>query len=75
MCSGRRHDMFVIVTTTEEAANDSVVGCLLTAWREGDVYLQLSALGLAVFVLLCFLICLAWVLYGSVISTVFDAKS
>jgi len=67
--------MFVLVTTNGEAANDSVIGCLLSAWREGDIYLQLSVLGLAIFVLLCFLICLAWMLYGSVISTVFDAKS
>jgi len=67
--------MFVLVTINGEAADDSVIGCLLSAWREGDIYLQLSVLGLAVFVLLCFLICLAWMLYGSVISTVFDAKS
>ena len=68
-------NMFVLVTTNGEAANDSVIGCLLSAWREGDIYLQLSVLGLAIFVLLGFLICLAWMLYGSVISTVFDAKS
>ena len=69
--------MFVSVTAIEdsESTNDSVLGYLLSEWRDGDVYLQLSALGLAVFVLLCCLICLAWMHYGSVISTVFDARS
>ena len=69
--------MFVSVTAIEdsESTNDSILGYLLSEWRDGDVYLQLSALGLAVFVLLCCLIGLAWMHYGSVISTVFDARS
>ena len=69
--------MFFSVTTIEESKSteDGILGYLHSAWRDGDMYLQLSALGLAVFVLLCCLICLAWMHYGSVISTVFDARS
>lgn len=62
--------------TAVAGVNDTgALGRLFSAWDAGDIYLQLSVFGLCVFVVLCFLICLAWLRYGAVISTVFDAKS
>ena len=52
-----------------------LVASVQGAWQEGDIYLQLSAIGVTVLVMLCVLICVAWLYYGSVISTVFDSRS
>ena len=54
---------------------DGPIDSLLMAWEGGDLYLRLSAVGLCVLMLLCGLIVLAWLRYGDVISTVFDARS
>lgn len=70
-------------TTTEESSSafnitfnvSSLVAGVLGAWQEGDIYLRLSAVGAVVLVALCLLICLAWLYYGSVVSSVFDGRS
>ena len=40
----------------------------------GDIYLQLSAVGIVVLLVLLVLICVSWSYYRSTISTVFDSK-
>ena len=51
-----------------------VIHGLLTSWDAGDVYVRLSAVGLATFFVLCVFICLTWQWYGNEISSVFDSR-
>ena len=60
--------------STEVDSPTGLIEGLSIAWKSGDVCLQLSALGVCIFFLLLLLILVAWLCYGSVISTVFDSR-
>lgn len=60
---------------TEAADGSGLVEGLARAWEEGDIYLVLSVAGLGVFLVLCVLVCLAWMHYGATIAAVFNERS